>query len=239
MSVHFHRQLEKLKRLILSVGAMVEESVAGAVRAIETRDVELAQSVIQGDESVDLKEIEVEEECLATLALHQPVAHDLRFIVAVLKMNNDLERIGDLARSIAEQAVHLAEAPPMREFEQFGIYEMARLAQTMLKQSLDSLVELDVDLAKVVRKTDDDVDDRHKAVYAYVERRVMESPEQISRMIRLLTIARSLERVADHAVNIAKDVIYLVDGKIVRHRGAQKRARKAAEALDDGGAESA
>jgi len=239
MSVHFHRQLEKLKRLILSVGAMVEESVAGAVRSIETRDVELAESVIDGDENVDLKEIEVEEECLATLALHTPVAHDLRFVVAVLKINNDLERIGDLARSIANQSVHLAGVSPMREFEQFGVYEMARLAQSMLKQSLDALVELDVDLAKVVRKTDDEVDERHKAVYAYVERRVMEAPDQISRMVRLLTIARSLERVADHAVNIAKDVIYLVEGKIVRHRGAQKRAKKAAEAAKDGTPEKA
>ncbi len=221
MSVHLPRQIEKLKRLILSIGAMVEEAVASSIRVIQARDIDLAEQVIAGDKEIDVKEVDVEEECLSTLCLHQPVAHDLRFIVAVLKMNNDLERIGDLAKSVAKQGIALAGEPPMSEIEMFGVYTMASKAQSMLKKCLDALVNLDTGLANDVRKMDDDVDDIHAAMYDKVANAMRESPHRIESLIRLLTLARHFERIADHSVNIAKDVVYLVEGRIVRHRRAR------------------
>jgi phosphate transport system protein len=233
MTVHFFRQIDKLKKLILGVGAMVEQSVNDAVRAIETRDPRLAQSVIENDDRIDLTEIDVEEECLATLALHQPVAMDLRYVVAVLKINNDLERMGDLAKNMAQSAIALADEPPV-DMAEFGIIEMGRRAGRMVKQSLDALVELDVEMARQVRRLDDEVDEMHRAVYGKVADRMKQSPHLIEPLIRVLTTARYLERIADHAVNVAKDVIYMVDGKIARHR--KLRERVAAQAAAGEGA---
>ena len=195
---------------------MVEDAVRGAVRAVEKRDVALAQAVIAGDRAIDLKELEIEEECLTILALHQPVAQDLRFVVAVLKANHDLERIGDLAKNIAEQAAALADEPPV-DLAAFELYELDRLAQTVLKQALDALVNGDADLARQARRTDDQVDRIHRRMYDKVEQRMRQDPDRIRSLTRVLTTVRQLERLADHAVNIAKDVIYLVEGKIARH----------------------
>ena len=216
MPMHLPRQIDKLKKMILELGAMVEEAVHRATSAVERRDAALASRVIASDREIDLKEIDVEEECLATLALHQPVASDLRFVVAVLKINRDLERIGDLAAAIAEQAVALAGVPSI-DIGQFRLSEMAHRTQTMLKQSLDALVHLDAGLAQTVRQTDDDVDVIYRGMYAKVEDRMRADPDQIDALIRVLSVARQIERLADHAVNIAKDVIYLVSGQIVRH----------------------
>lgn len=216
MSILLIQHIDRLKKLLLEVGTMVEAALQKAMRAIESRDVLTAQEVIGADRQIDLKEIDVEEECLTTLAIHQPVAHDLRFIVAVLKINRDLERIGDLAVNIAEQAIGLEGQLPI-DLDQFGIPEMARQAQAMLKQSLDAFVELDTDLAQQVRQADDEVDQIHRNMYAKAVAIMRNSPDQIDQIIRLLNTARQLERVADHAANIAEDVIYLTKGQIVRH----------------------
>lgn len=225
MSVLLNKQIDKIKRMVLAQGALVEQALQRAVRAVEERDADLAGQVVGQDMQIDLAEIDIEEECLATLALHQPVAHDLRFIVAVLKINSDLERIGDLAANTAEQGAALAGMPPI-DIGPFGILDMAHNAQIMVKQALDALVAVDADLATKVREMDDKVDDRHRAVYSIVERSIREDIDAIPQLIRIQITARHIERIADHAVNIAKDVIYLARGEIVRHRRARAAANK-------------
>lgn len=223
MSVLLNRQIEKIKRMILAEGALVEQALSRAVHAVEDRDNDLAEQVVEQDMQIDLAEIDVEEECLATLALHQPVAHDLRFIVAVLKINNELERIGDLAGNIASQSLALSELPPIN-LEPFGLPEMAHQAQRMVKQALDSLVQVDEAMADEVRKMDDTVDSYHRNIYDIVESHIRDNIDHLPQLIRIQITARHIERIADHAVNIAKDVIYLVRGEIVRHRRARAKA---------------
>jgi phosphate transport system protein len=223
MPVLLNKQIEKIKRMLLAQGALVEQALQRAVCAVEQRDTALAEQVVDQDMQIDLAEIDIEEECLATLALHQPVAHDLRFIVSVLKINSELERIGDLASNVASQCLALNELPPI-DIEPFALPEMAHQAKRMVKQSLDSLVLVDEVLADGVREMDDLVDDRHREVYAIVERYVRENIDQMPQLIRIQNTARQIERIADHAVNIAKDVIYLARGEIVRHRRARVKA---------------
>ena len=158
MNVHFLRQIEKIKRQLLALGAMVEEALHDSIRAIQTRDVDLAISVIDGDQKIDLAEIDVEEECLHTLALYQPVATDLRLLVAVLKINHDLERIGDLAANIAEQVRFLAGEAEVERIP-FDLEGMSRRVVSMLNKSLDALVNLSAEQAETVRKLDDEVVD--------------------------------------------------------------------------------
>ena len=214
--MHLHRQIETLKKMILSLGGLVEEHLRESIEAIGERDADRADTVIEGDHKIDQMEIDVEEECLHTLALHQPVAMDLRYIVAVLKINNDLERIGDLAVNLAQQAKFLAREPEL-EPPVNGLTDLYRLVPPMLKQSLDALVELDAELAEKVREQDDEVDEIHSKMYDRVEERLHEQPQQIEQLIHVLNISRQLERVADHACNIAEDVLYMVHGEIHRH----------------------
>ncbi|MFA7235670.1 MAG: phosphate signaling complex protein PhoU [Phycisphaeraceae bacterium] len=216
MSIHLQRQFDRLKKTILLLGTMVEESVERAIRAAEQRDPELAEKVITDDQRIDLMEIDVEEECLHTLALHQPVAFDLRFVVATLKINNDLERIADLAVNVAEQAKFLSEEDAAAEAP-FDLRGMGRIVRTMLKQSLDALVNVDPKLAEQVRQTDDQVDEIHRAMYERIETLIRENPHQIQQMIHYLNISRQLERMGDHCVNIAEDVLYMARGDIARH----------------------
>jgi phosphate transport system protein len=223
MPALLNKQIEKIKRMLLAEGALVEQSLHRAMNAVEHRDTALARQVVDQDMQIDLAEIEIEEECLATLALHQPVAHDLRFIVSVLKINSELERIGDLASNVASQCLAMSELPPI-DLGPFGLTEMAHQAQRMVKRSLDSLVEVDADKANSVREMDDLVDDKHRDIYAIVERFIRRDIDQMPQLIRIQNTARQIERIADHAVNIAKDVIYLARGEIVRHRRARARA---------------
>lgn len=216
MTPHLPRQIEKLKKMIMNLGAIVEDAVRHATYAIERRDPDLAADVVAGDREIDLLEIDIEEECLATLALHQPVANDLRFVVSILKINRDLERIGDMAAHVSELAATISKTQPIN-MDEYRISEMMRKTQTMLKQSLDALVQLDVGLAKVVQQTDAEVDEIQHEVCEKIEKRILEKPDQIQSLIRLWNMARKVERMADHTVNIAKDVIYLVSGHIVRH----------------------
>jgi len=219
MTKHFERQIEKLKDMVLQLGARVEESVELAIRAIAHRDPELAREVIDGDQRIDALEVDVEEECLHTLALFQPLAADLRFVVSVVKINNDLERIADLAANLAEQAIYIVEQPLVDDAP-FDMDEESRRVRSMVKQSLDALVKKDPQIAEEVRHADRRVDAIHRAMYRKVKKAIREKPEDVEGLIAYLNISRHLERIADHAVNIADDVIYMVSGEIQRHEHA-------------------
>ena len=218
MTVHLQRQIDKLKQVILSLGSQVETAVTHAIRAVENRDPGLARTVIEQDNEIDQVELDVEEECLHTLALHQPVAFDLRYVVAVLKINNDLERIGDLAVNIAEQAVFLSRESPVAAMP-YDLPRMARHVRSMLKGSLDALVEVDAARAEGVREEDDKVDEIHREMYERVEAAVRADPGQAPQLIHLMNISRQLERIADLTVNVAEDVIYMARGEVLRHGG--------------------
>ncbi len=216
MTKHFQNELEQLKKKLLSLSTIVEESVEKAVRSINNRDVELAREVIKNDRSVDLMEVEIEEDCLKVLALHQPVAVDLRFVVAVLKINNDLERIGDLAVNIAERSTYLSQQEPIAMPFDFGTMEMK--TRLMLEKALDSLIQMNIKVANEVCIADDEVDAINREMYVHVSAGVRKSPDQADRLIHCLSISRHLERIADYATNIAEDVIYMIEGEIVRHQ---------------------
>ena len=212
---HFSRELENIKKLILSLGAIVEERVRMATKAIEDNDAELAQRIIKSDYEIDEMEVDIEEECLKVLALHQPVAIDLRFIIAVIKINNELERIGDQAVNIAERVGVTAKIEQLEMF--FDYSAMGEKAQRMLKMSLDALVKMDYDEAFNVVMMDDEVDAIKEQAYDRVKRAMREHPDKIGYLINLFLISRHLERLADHTTNIAEEVIYLIEGEIVRH----------------------
>jgi phosphate transport system protein len=227
MPIHLQREIERLKKKILHLSAMVEENVRKAVRSMDERDARLAKLVIESDLEIDRMEVEVEEDCLKILALYQPVAIDLRFIVAMLKFNNDLERIGDLAANIAERAMYLAKTEKVGIT--FGYREMARKAETMLRKSLDSFVNINPELAREVCAADDEVDDMEQEIVAQVLEAVKEHPEQADRLLHHMFVAKHLERIADHATNIAEDVIYMARGEIVRHAVADRQKRQSLE----------
>jgi len=215
MTQHMQRELDKLKKMILTLSAVAEESVQKAARSLETMDVPLAEEVIGSDDQVDQMEVDLEEECLKILALHQPVAIDLRFIIAVLKINNDLERIADLAVNIAERTIGLSGIA--RVAIPFDFSGMARKVEAMLNKSLDALVQLDTAIAHEVIALDDEVDAMHSANYGLIKARILKHPETIDALIQHLSLSRHLERIADLATNISEDVIYMIDGEIVRH----------------------
>lgn len=218
MSKHMQRELAHLEERLLEHCAAVEKNVALATRAIQERDEDLANEVKAADADIDLEEVAIEEECLKVLALHQPVAIDLRFIVAALKINNDLERISDLAANIARRALKINREPALPDFFDFGL--MAEKTMAMLRNGVDAMVRMDVDLAHSVCAADDDVDRMNRAMFEIVERRTAEDPSKLPILLHYLSVSRQLERIADHATNIAEDVIYMITGEIVRHEGA-------------------
>lgn len=216
MSVHLQREIEKLKKHLLSLCAVVEDQVQMAIEAFLQRDETLASEVERRDTDVDQREVEVEEECLKMLALYQPVATDLRLIVAVLKINNDLEQIGDLAVNIARKAAAVASEPPLDiPLDIAGMWEKV---QVMLHDSLDALVNANAQLAEAVYSRDDEVDRMKHEMRMKIEEAAHQQPGMMSRLLKFLAVSRNLERIADYSVNIAQDVIYLVNGTIVRHR---------------------
>ena len=221
MPLHLQRELDRLDRQILTVGGLVEKNFAKGVRAILTRDVALANEVIDSDEEVDDLEVEVEEECLKIIALHQPVAKDMRYIVTTMKINNDLERIGDLAVNLSKRGILLSNEPGFDLPETFS--KMAEAAERMLKMSLDAMITQDVAKAHQVRLDDDIVDDMNSDIYDYVKDKLVSGDkEHVAGLIHLLTAARHLERLADHVTNIAEDVIYMLKGEIVRHKHRER-----------------
>src|SRR5262245_24642831 len=212
MTKHIQRQTEILKQKILYVGTLVEEAIAKAIAALINRDASLANKIIEADNVIDRMEVDVEEECLKILALYQPVASDLRFVVAVLKINNDLERMGDLAKNVAKRVVFLSNCERMDLPADFR--GMATRAQSMVKQSLDALVNSDPSLAQNVRLSDDEVDAMRRIIEKQIEDQIAAHPERTECLLRLASVARHLERIADMATNIAEDVIYMVEGEI-------------------------
>ena len=216
MAKQLPRQIDGLKQKILFVGTLVEEAIAKAISALINRDRNLANSVIEADAEIDRMEVDVEEECLKILALYQPVAADLRFVVAVLKINNDLERMGDLAKNIAKRVVFLANC------ERFDLpvdfRGMATRAQSMVKESLDALVNSDPTAGpERARLADDEVDAMRRTIEKQIEEQIAAHPDRTECLLRLASVARHLERIADMATNVAEDVIYMVEGEIVRH----------------------
>ena len=216
MTRHVERQIENLKDRILRVGTLVEEAISKSITALVNRDGALAQRVVANDEEIDRMEVEVEEECLKILALYQPVAADLRFVVAALKINNDLERMGDLAKNIAKRVGQMAagtscDLPP-------EIRTMAMQAQEMVNQCLEAVVNGDPTLARRVREEDDVVDEARQRVRRHVIRGIKADPEDVEVLLRINSVSKHIERIADMATNIAEDVLYMVEGDIVRHR---------------------
>jgi phosphate transport system protein len=217
MSKHLRVEIDKIKRRILFLGATVQDNFQKSIRAIQNRDEKLARDVINTDLEIDDLEVEIEEECLKILALHQPVARDLRYIVSVLKVNNDLERIGDLAVNIAERATFLSRREKIET--PFDLVSMEEGSRSMVSMSLDALIEMDIGLANDVCEADEKVDDLHREAFTRVQEAIVRHPDQIESLIAFLSVSRYLERVADHATNIAEDVIYMLEGEIIRHRG--------------------
>ncbi len=215
MSAHLERQLSHIKKMILNQADVVSKTVADAIRAADDRNVSLAERIINNDRVINRMEIDIEEECLHTLACYQPVAHDLRFVVSVLKINNDLERIADMAVNICEQAILLAKEDDL--VLSSYINSMPEKVVKMLRWSIESLVEMDPDKAEFVRRSDDEVDAAHSAMYQRVEDDMQKDPSRVPALVDLINISRQLERIADLAVNIAEDVIYIAKGFIARH----------------------
>ncbi len=220
MTKHIIRQIDTLKQKILDVGTLVEESIAKAISALINRDSAMAQRIIKDDDIIDHMEVEVEEECLKILALYQPVAADLRFVVAALKINNDLERMGDLAKNIAKRAVWLGKNDPMDFPVDFR--PMAMQAQHMVKQSLDAFVNASPAIARQVRAEDDEVDESRSRIRDQIMAMIQRKPERTEYLLKLNSVSKHLERLADMATNVAEDVIYMVEGEIVRHRSADE-----------------
>ncbi|MBN1297731.1 phosphate signaling complex protein PhoU [bacterium] len=215
MTIHFVREIERLKTRILSLSAYVEENVIMAVKALNSRDAELAREVRQRDRKVDEAEVDLEEECLKILALHQPVAQDLRFIIAVLKITNDLERIGDHAVNISYQSESFTQRP---QLEIPGmLLDMAEKTKKMLTEGLDALVNLDLTAARRVCLSDDAIDALHHQIYEVAMEEVLKNPALFGTWFKITNISHQLERIADLATNIAEDVMYMVEGRIVRH----------------------
>lgn len=215
MSKHLQRDLEHLKKEILSMGSLVEGEINKATKGLVDRRLELAAEVIAAHDMIDQKEIAIEEDCLKILALHQPVARDLRIVIAIMKVNNDLERMGDLAVNIAERATYLASREPIGLPLDFG--QMVEATRTMVRESLDSLVNLDTALARQVCAQDDEVDAMNREMYKGLQDLMRDQPKSIKRAVHTLSASRHLERIADLATNIAEDVVFLVEGEVIRH----------------------
>lgn len=222
MTVHMKREIDRLKQMLMSLCEVVEENLRQAVKSIKERDVKLAKKVIETDTRIDQMEVDVEEESLKILALYQPVAIDLRFIVTALKINNDLERIGDLAVNLAERSTFLAGRQKVDV--PFDFDEMTEKTKSMLRKSLEALVRMDSKLAYEVCAADDEIDAMDRQMHVIVQNAIHARPEQTESLIHLLSASRHLERVADHATNIAEDVIYMIEGRIVRHMAEDYRS---------------
>ncbi len=216
MAKHLSNDLDRLSKKILTLGGCVEEMINKSVAALIERREDLAREVISTDIEIDAREVEVEEDCLKILALHQPVAADLRFVVTALKVNNDLERMGDLAANIADRSIYLSSHDALGSTEE--ILAMAEKVRRMVKLSLSSLVTRDVPLAHEVLSLDDEVDDAHARMYKLLQDEMRANPANVKRCISTMSVSRNLERVADLATNIAEDLVFMVEGEVIRHR---------------------
>lgn len=215
MQRHFDQELLDLKEKILRMGSLVEEQVQGALRALIERDSDLARKIIANDRQVNTLDVDVDEDCLRLLALQQPAARDLRFITTAMKISTDLERISDLAENICERALELNEEPQLKPYN--DIPRMANWSLRMVKEALEAFVNHDATLARKVCADDDFVDDLTHQLFRELLSFMLENPQTITRAIRMTFISKYLERIADHATNVAELVVYMVEGKIIRH----------------------
>ncbi len=215
MERRFDEELRELKEKLLRLGALVEEQIKRSIRSLVERDSELAREVIERDHQVNGLEVQIDEECIRLLALRQPTARDLRFITTGMKIITDLERMGDLAVDICERAIELNEEPQLKPY--IDIPRMADWAQKMLKESLEAFVNQDTKLARKVCKDDDFIDNLNEQIFRELLSYMLEDPHNITRAIRLSFISKYLERIADHATNVAEMVVYMVEGKVIRH----------------------
>jgi phosphate transport system protein len=215
MQRHFHEELDALKQTLLAMGALVEDQIRRVMNALTERDDALAQNVIDRDQQVNAYDVEIDEKCVELLALYQPTAGDLRFITTAMKIVTDLERIGDQAVNIAQRGLELNREPQLKPY--IDLPRMAEKSQRMVKESLDAFVARDTELARVVCAKDAEVDALKEQIFRELLTFMMADPKTIPRAIRLILVSRFLERVADHATNIAEMVIYMVDSKMVRH----------------------
>jgi phosphate transport system protein len=217
---HFEEELQALKNRLLNMGALVEERVHDATNALIERRPDTAERIIASDQDVNDLQIEIDERCLRLLALQQPMASDLRLITAAMKINADLERIGDQAVNIAEQAVRILAHPPLKPL--IDLPRMAEIAQKMTRESLDAFVRKDAKLARAILARDDEVDQMKDQVFRVLLTYMMADPGTIERALGLILVSRHLERIADHATNIAEDVIFVVEAKDVRHHHEER-----------------
>jgi len=215
MSKHLAREMERIERSTLTLGTMVEEAIDKATVALVNRRPQLAKDVIIGDELIDEREVELEEECLKVLALYQPVAVDLRYIIATIKVNASLERMGDLAQNLAQCARDLSRLEPLDA--PIDLLSVVDLVRSMVKRSLESLVSMDTQLAKDVITSDDEVDDSQDEIEGILSQMMQAEPHTIERAMHLISAVKHLERIADQATNIAEDVVFMVEGDIIRH----------------------
>lgn len=216
MSKHLQRDLKSLEQDLLDQSAIVEQMVFQACRALRERRADLAEDVLSNEEMVNHREVQIEEECLKLLALHQPVAVDLRRVAAVLKINADLERIADLAVNIGERTFRLAAFPKFNAPANLDV--MAEFAIAMVRDAINAFVRLDVETARSVCGRDDRVDELNRQVINDLQELIAARPSEIEPALHFFSASRHVERIADHATNIAEDVVYLVDGEIARHR---------------------
>lgn len=215
MQRHFHEELELVKEKTLKLGSLVETMVEQAVASLVDRDSRLAEQVIASDQKVDALDVEIEEDCLRLLALHQPTAKDLRFITTAMKITTDLERMADQAVNICERSIELNEEDQLKPY--IDIPMMSQLSQKMMREALDAFVQRDAVLARQIIPEDNKVDALKDQIFRELLTFMMEDPRTIPRAIRLILVSRHLERVADHATNIAEMVVFLVEGKSIRH----------------------
>ena len=223
MSMILVHEITVLQTRVVRLALEVESRFEKALEALARRDTETARAIATSDDVIDRQEVEIEEECLKILALHQPVASDLRWVIAVLKINNDLERIADIAVNIAERVPRLVPAPPSgmeRHLQQMGDHAIG-----MLRQTFDALARRSPDLAREVVARDEALDQMHRQTFATVEQGVVAGPVEVAALLLFLSVSRDLERVGDHVTNIAEDLIYLFEGAIIRHAHHLKKER--------------
>jgi phosphate transport system protein len=215
METHFHQELNHLKEELLKMAGLAEQAIANAIDALVKRDTALAEKTIREDEAINEMELEIDELSLKLLALYQPLAGDLRFITSAMRINIELERIGDLAVNIAERALSLNQEPQLKPY--IDIPRMAEITKKMVKDVLDAFVSGDPDLARAVCERDDQVDDLNDQVFRELLSYMLAEPKTITRAVHLIIVSKYLERIADHATNIAEGVIFMVKARVIKH----------------------
>ena len=224
METHFQQELAKLKEQLLKMGGLAERAISNAIDALVRRDTPLAEKTIGEDEKLNQMELLIDEWCLKLLALHQPLAADLRFITSAMRINVELERIGDLAVNIAERVVSLNQEPQLKPY--IDIPRMAEITKKMVKDVLDAFVNGDADLARSVCQRDDQVDALNDQVFRELITYMLADPKTITRAVHLIIVSRYLERIADHATNIAEGVIFMVKALVIKHHADAKEEEK-------------